>query len=62
VELTILESRGVVAIRTSAAMTPWTDEHGNVFALVSLAYIKDPIGLRSILTTDVFFVVKEASR
>jgi hypothetical protein len=56
VELISLESRGVVAIRTGAAMSPWTDEHGNAFALASLAYLRSGIALRPILTTDVFLV------
>jgi hypothetical protein len=56
VELITLGNRGIVAIRTEAAMSPWTDEHGNAFALVSLAYLKNGFAIRPILTTDVFLV------
>jgi hypothetical protein len=55
-ELTSLEARGVIAIRTSARRSRVVDEHGNRFALVSVAYLKAPFGLRPILTTDVFLV------
>ena len=55
-ELTSLETRDVVAIRTAARRSAATDEHGNRFALVSVAYVKTFGVVRPILTTDVFLV------
>lgn len=55
-ELTSLETRAVVAIRTAARRSAATDEHGNRFALVSVAYVKTFGVVRPILTTDVFLV------
>jgi hypothetical protein len=54
--VTSLENRAVVAIRTAARESRAEDEHGNRFALVSIAYVKTFGILRPILTTDVFLV------
>jgi hypothetical protein len=61
-ELVTLARRGVLTLLTDASSSTETDKHGNVFALVSQAYVRAGQRVRPIPTVDVFLVTQRGLR